>query len=327
MAKTSENGLEFAILEGGEEGPIAVVASWQDGPNVVIPRTVTVTGAERPVRNIGPAAFCESRIEKVTIPDSVRKLGKKSFSRTEQLESVNMAGCLPARIPAKCFNKSSLTEIEIPISVKSIGRKAFKNTNQMATINFAEPVRVTHFKELAFFHAGIESIKVPNTLTTVGPGCFSRCISLREFIISLDSPLTDFADDMFSYSGIRTMTCPRGLMRFGKRCFLGCDSLTEVIIDKMCRMTEIDDEAFKESAITKLVVVPTIEWIGTRALPKDCEPIFAKNERMPIYARWRTEWRIDNTYTFGHRPGSPPEPVEVEDDKGKKDKGGCCNVC
>jgi hypothetical protein len=327
MAKTSTAGMEFAILEDDSGGSVAVVASWQEGANIVIPGGVTVEGSEHPVRNLGPAAFCESRVEQVTIPDTVRKFGKKCFSRTGQLETVTMiAGCLPARIPAKCFNKSSLTGIEIPTSVKSIGRKAFNKTNHMVAVIFAEPFHVTHFKEFAFFHAGIESFTIPNSVTTVGPGCFSRCLSLREFIIAVDSPLTDFADDMFSYSGLRSLDCPRGLLRFGKRCFLGCDSLSEVIIHKLCRMTHIDDEAFKGCPITKLIIVPTIKWIGTHALPKGCNPIFAKGQRLGIYTAWRTEWRIDQSFTFGQRPDGSPTDVAEKNDEKEKGAGGCCIV-
>ena len=77
------------------------------------------------VTEIGTAAFYRSKIEKLSIPSTVRKIGWWAFYGSSRLSEVKLVRGLGTISFGAFLNCTSLREIELPPTVYSIGSDAF----------------------------------------------------------------------------------------------------------------------------------------------------------------------------------------------------------
>jgi hypothetical protein len=95
---------------------------------------------------VGDYMFCQSVVEQVDIPDSVREIGDKAFQ-----------AC------------SSLTDIHWPLHLKRVGQMAFYSCQQLSVVSL--PEGVTEIGGQAFFLCdALHSFYIPSTVQTFGTG-------------------------------------------------------------------------------------------------------------------------------------------------------------
>lgn len=108
----------------------------------------------KPVTMIDHAAFHNSAVTSVTIPDSVTSIHDSAF--------------------AYC---SSLTNISIPNSVTYIGFSAFNSCTSLKSITL--PSSLSTIQSEAFYNCGnLETIRIPVSVTSIGNYAFDVCPSL-----------------------------------------------------------------------------------------------------------------------------------------------------
>ena len=92
--------------------------------NLVIPENID----DRPVYKIDDNAFYEDeKLKKITLPDTLRIIGKESFA-CSTLESAILPESLLI-IEDRAFTDSALKSVNIPGSVSIIGEEAFSGTS------------------------------------------------------------------------------------------------------------------------------------------------------------------------------------------------------
>lgn len=107
----------------------------------------------KPVTMIDHAAFHDSAVTSVTIPDSVTSIPDDAF--------------------AFC---SQLTNISIPNSVTFIGFSAFNSCTSLKSITL--PSSLSTIQSSAFYHCGnLETIRIPVSVTFIGNYAFAGCPS------------------------------------------------------------------------------------------------------------------------------------------------------
>ena len=106
------------------------------------------------VTTIGKAAFKDSSLKSITIPNSVTTIGLSAFEN--------------------CY---SLTSITIPDSVTTIGESAFRSCDSLISITI--PNSVTTIGELAFGNCNsLKSITIPDSVISIGVDAFDDCESI-----------------------------------------------------------------------------------------------------------------------------------------------------
>lgn len=107
----------------------------------------------KPVTAINNAAFPNSAVTSVTIPDSVTSIPDAAF-----------------------VNCSELTNISIPNSVTYIGLSAFSSCTSLKSITL--PSSLSTIQSSAFYNCGkLETIRIPVSVTSIGDYAFDGCPS------------------------------------------------------------------------------------------------------------------------------------------------------
>lgn len=110
-----------------------------------------------------------SKLESLTLKNSVKFAGKSQFSLCRNLKSVTIENGI-TEIPPSCFsNCGKITEITIPASVISIGESAFSGTSLK---NLEIPNGVQTIGKSAFSNTRLVSVSVPASVTTIGENAF-----------------------------------------------------------------------------------------------------------------------------------------------------------
>ena len=225
--------LEFVLNKDGVSYSVKGIGNHKDS-DLLIPETYNGL----PVTNIENIAFKDcTLIERVTIPDSVTKVGAGVFQGCSNLIKVTLGNGI-TELPTFYVNYYeyggmifigegyapffdgcvSLQVVEIPDSVISIGERAF--------------VECTSLKE----------ITIPASLKEIGEFAFHLCKSLERIDVAEDNQNYKSIDgNLYSKDGTtlikyasgkkdRTFVVPDGVISIGEQAFVNCKTLTSVTI-------------------------------------------------------------------------------------------------
>jgi hypothetical protein len=190
-----------------------------------------------PVTSIGDAAFENSSLISVTIPNSVTRIEDQAFMECYGLASLIIPDSVTF-IGTNAFTYSGLTNVAIGKSVTSIGDGAFEGCALLTNVTI--PNNVTCIEAEAFENCyGLTSITIPNSVTSVGYRAFYVCTRLTS--ITIGDSVTNIGDGSFS----------------------ACNDLANVTIGSS--VTTIADAAFEDSGLTSIVIPNSVTCIGTNA--------------------------------------------------------------
>ena len=158
--------------------------------NTIIPLTVT---------KIAAGAFYGRSIWNITIPKSVKTIGKYAFMG---IKTNNLEFELPSSIEyidTLCFAATNLKRIDIPSSVKIIGEGAFCANQELTTIIIPNSVDI--IKTEAFLSCtALEELTIPDNVNIIEPMAFYDCRNLK--VIRLGCGIKTIGDLAFNCPGI-----------------------------------------------------------------------------------------------------------------------------
>ncbi len=188
------DGLRYTVLEGTEVR-VDGFAGDESTSALVIPGEVSDGTTTYTVVSVGDEAFRLAGLQSVSLPESVRSIGREAFS----------------------FNML-MTECALPSGLQSVGDYAFRRCFS-AVLNL--PPTMTHVGEGAFWECSkISEVTLPAG-AEIGPNAFMYCTgvttltlagapssvgdcglsfnSLREFTVISDTPPAFTPEDVFAY--------------------------------------------------------------------------------------------------------------------------------
>ena len=238
--KVNEDGETVTITEF-----LGPVDSANNGPyNITIPATL----GGHPVTGLGESSFStehfdsplydihHTKIQSVTIPESVTSIGRAAFMNCTGLTSLTIKG-VATSIGAVAFSScASLTSLSLVGSFQTIGEHAFASCNSLTSLSLTCDVQ------------------------KIGDYAFANCTSLTS--LSLTGNVQKIGDHAFSScSSLKTVTLPKSLTSIGSLAFDACTSLDSIEIPGT--VTEIGNFAFNNSGLISVKIDEGVQSTGT----------------------------------------------------------------
>jgi hypothetical protein len=212
--------------------------------DIVIPEKVTYNNVDYTVSSMTAAAFKETDVKTITLPNSITSLGDDCFRFCSNLIRITLPNSITS-LGDDCFQSClKLTSITLPNSITSLGGHCFDSCSKLT------------------------SITLPNSITSLGFYCFGFCSSLTN--ITLPNSITSLGDHCFwNCSNLTSITLPNSITSLGDDCFYGCSTLMKVT----CQWDNLDKVSAKSTAFENIfseakLYVPT----GTTAIYKAKTP-------------------------------------------------------
>ena len=215
------------------------------GPyNITIPATL----GGHPVTGLGESSFStehfdsplydihHTKIQSVTIPESVTSIGRAAFLNCTGLTSLTIKG-VATSIGAAAFSTcTSLTSLSLVGSFQTIGEHAFASCNSLTSLSLTCDVQ------------------------KIGDYAFANCTSLTS--LSLTGNVQKIGDHAFSScSSLKTVTLSKSLTSIGSLAFDACTSLDSIEIPGT--VTEIGNFAFNNSGLISVKIDEGVQSTGT----------------------------------------------------------------
>lgn len=179
----------------------------------------------------------------LTLPDTVRTIGKDVFSGNISLRNVTIPEGVRTIDYAAFENCTNLKTVSIPKSVRTIGSSAFSGCTSLYRIS------------------------IPEKVETLGSGVFAGCTSLSSIPVA-DENMNFICQDGVVYSGngktlvqylagrpSTTYVFPDSIEKIEEYAFWGASNLTGISISN--RVKEIPEYAFSNCSGLSTVIIPT----------------------------------------------------------------------
>ena len=184
--------------------------------------------------DINKYGFDGSGIDYITIPDSMIRLGRYSFTNCLDLTKVSFNSTSNlARIGYSAFVNCGLTRFTVPANVSTMGQEVFADCDALTSVTFAANSKLESLS--AYVFKGCENIRSITFL----PG--SALTSIQAHGLEGMAKLTsiDFGDaavtniDNFAFrfcTSLSTLDLPETVTNVGRYAFYGCESLSELTL-------------------------------------------------------------------------------------------------
>lgn len=213
-----------------------------------------------PVTTIGNAAFRDSSVTSVTIPDSVTEIGSNAFADCTNLTSVNYAGdwsnlTIQSGNPAvQDAANEQLFDFEFILNNTAVTVTRYKGTAADVTIPSCYKGKpVTAINNAIFPNSAVTSVTIPDSVTSIHDVSFFNCSQLTN--ISIPNSVTYIGYSAFSYcTSLKSITLPSSLSTISRALFSGCSQLTTIHIPDS--VSSIQFYAFHDCENLKTIRIP-----------------------------------------------------------------------
>lgn len=165
------NSLKYQKINADEDNMDVRLCGFDVEPNaaknLTISKTVTYEGKTYTIKEIGGSAFYNcGKLNGVTIPNTITKIGKYAFDGCSMTRVTFLSGSTLEEIGAYAFYGGQIASINMPASLKSIGDNAFCYCGNWDN---------TH------------SLTIPANVEHIGKEAFHGCMMVNEFIVNEDN--------------------------------------------------------------------------------------------------------------------------------------------
>ncbi len=184
-------------------------------------------------------------LRSVSIPSSVKKIGKTAFAYCNKLTDIVIPGSVEQIGDHAFVGCHSLRRIVIPGNVKKIGNFSFWNCTGLREAVILDGVKV--IGQVAFRGCtALRTVDIPDSVEWIGQEAFESCRSLEEIRLpagmgrqlteeekrrmfaELGIPSQSVSGYMFANcTGLKKVTLPDGIERIEEKAFIYCTNLSE----------------------------------------------------------------------------------------------------
>lgn len=157
------------------------------------------------VEAIASEAFLRSEMYEVTLPATIKEIGKGAFK-----------GC------------ANLLIINIPEQVTTISDNIFEGCTALASITI--PANIKKIGYQAFCNSGLSEITIPTTITTLGEEIFKDCKSLEKAVFAEGFHLPVPKYTFWNCTRLSDITLQGSMGAIGLNAFQNCESLKSIVL-------------------------------------------------------------------------------------------------
>ena len=245
------------------------------------------------VTDIGDGAFDGCEIAEVTLPASLRSLGKDAFGEGYHAPAFFVAegnSVYASDSNGALFNadRTELLRVpgsykgayQIPETVAVIGESAFYDCYDLTAVTI--PDGVGSIGGHAFSGCwNLSAVTIPDSVSTVGHYAFYGCSSLS--VVTIPDRVGSIGDcTFFDCYSLTAVTIPDGVGSIGDSAFSGCCNLTAVTIPDS--VSTIGDYAFSGCSLTTVTIPGSVRSLGSGAFAGAVSAGFSVDPDNPAYS-------------------------------------------
>ena len=245
------------------------------------------------VTDIGDGAFDGCEIAEVTLPASLRSLGKDAFGEGYHAPAFFVAegnSVYASDSNGALFNadRTELLRVpgsykgayQIPETVAVIGESAFYDCYDLTAVTI--PDGVGSIGGHAFSGCwNLSAVTIPDSVSTVGDYAFYGCSSLS--VVTIPDRVGSIGDcTFFDCYSLTAVTIPDGVGSIGDSAFSGCCNLTAVTIPDS--VSTIGDYAFSGCSLTTVTIPGSVRSLGSGAFDGAVSAGFSVDPDNPAYS-------------------------------------------
>ncbi len=187
---------------------------------VIIPKTVTYNDITYQVTAIASEAFYRSRgLTSVSIPESVRQIGRNAFVGCDNLTKAEFASIASiCRISFSDFNSNPLC----------FAKHLYIQGEEVFSLDISD---VDHIGQYSFYGCtSLVSVAISEEVITIGEGSFNGCTGLTNVVLG-ENVASIGHKAFYNCSSLSSITIPNKITSIGDYAFYHCNSLTSVTIN------------------------------------------------------------------------------------------------
>lgn len=284
----------------------AIVMPGEYTGAIVIPAKFTDNNKEYTVVGVAESAFQNSTITSVSIPATVKSVGKDGFRNISTLKSVETPSIADwVQIVFANSNSNPIyncgtlsvagtpvgTTLTVPEGVKQIGAYSFRGLTTAETLSL--PASLEKIGNGAFHScSGLKSAVIPDGCTDLGESLFWQCTSLED--ATFPASITAIpANTFYGCTGLKKYTVAEGIKTIGTMAFNGCSSLEELTLpeslESLDMMALMSCSALK-SLRSKALTPPTVGMMAFDEIKYDLCTLYVAQSAIEAYKN-AEEWK------------------------------------
>ena len=225
---------------------VEITGSDYKATSIEIPETISGL----PVTAIGDYAFNGSSLSSITIPGSVKTIGKYAFSMSANLKSVTIPDSVEF-IDLRAFDLcKQLSEVNLPDKMIEMSAKVFDNTPWMDAQRQKSDLVIINGNLIDGANAKGEVV-VPDDVKYVSAGAFERNEDITSVVFP--SSVTKINDNVFFYCSNLKSVDAKACTFIDSMAFAYCNKLTDLKVSG--KMTKIDYMAFADVTSNATITV------------------------------------------------------------------------
>ncbi len=240
--------------------------------------------------------FVGSGITSVTIPSSIKSIGKNAFSECGGLQTVNLSGGTKIISDGAFDNCAALSDIQFTGGVEEID--GFDRCTALTSIEFKEGTKtISGFNECS----GLQSVSFPKSVRTItgfekssiktvnisdiaawcsvdkSDSTFGRSNwqsptydlylnGAKVKNLKIPNGVSEIATNAFEFTSIESVSIPSSVKVINREAFSSCHNLTEITLNE--GLQQIGPFAFCASRITNITIPSSVKKIEMHAFNK-----------------------------------------------------------
>ena len=245
------------------------------------------------VTDIGDGAFDGCEIAEVTLPASLRSLGKDAFGEGYYAPAFFVAdgnSVYASDSNGALFNadRTELLRVpgsykgayQIPETVAVIGESAFYDCYDLTAVTIPDGVGSIGGHAFSGCY-DLTAVTIPDSVSTVGDYAFYGCSSLS--VVTIPDGVGSIGDcTFFDCYNLTAVTIPDGVGSIGVSALSGCCNLTAVTIPDS--VSTIGDYAFSGCSLTTVTIPGSVRSLGSGAFDGAVSAGFSVDPDNPAYS-------------------------------------------